>query len=233
MGDSPSIHGVLDPANPVQKPALMPDSDAIADDNSSRLAMSAIISTHNDETRLALPIGKVAAVSLDAAHRFSKLPVEVIRLVAGYGVDGDAHAGLHVQHRSLAKRQPELPNARQVHLIPIELFADLLSSGYTVAAGQLGENITSSGLELENLPLGTWLRIGADAVVELTGIRTPCGLIDRFQKGLRRDLFSAKTNGARFRCGVFGVVTVGGQVLRGDSIVTELPDEPWSHLPEL
>jgi MOSC domain-containing protein YiiM len=195
--------------------------------------MSAIVSTNHDETRLALPIGEVAAVSLDAAHRFSKVPVDVIRLVAGHGVESDAHAGLHVQHRYLAKRQPELPNARQIHLISIELFADLLSRGYTVAAGQLGENITCSGLELENLPLRTRLRVGADAAVELTGIRTPCGLIDRFQKGLRRDLFNAKTTGPRFRCGVFGVVTVGGQVSRGDSIVIELPDKPWSHLPEL
>ncbi|MCG2645724.1 MULTISPECIES: MOSC domain-containing protein [Bradyrhizobium] len=157
----------------------------------------------------------------------------MIRLVAGHGVEGDAHAGLHVRHCYLAKRQPELPNARQVHLIPVELFADLLSGGYTVAAGQLGENIPCSGLELENLPLGTQLRVGTDAAVKLTGLRTPCGLVDRFQKGLRRDLLSAKMSGQRFRCGVFGVFTVGGQVSRGDPIVIELPDKPWTQLPEL
>lgn len=99
-------------------------------------------------------------------------------MVAGYGVEGDAHAGPFVRHRYLARRRPRLPNLRQIHLIPSELFVSLANAGFSIAAGDLGENITTTGLDLERLPLGYLIELGPTAIVELTGLRTPCVLID-------------------------------------------------------
>ncbi|MEY9418006.1 MOSC domain-containing protein YiiM [Bradyrhizobium japonicum] len=106
--------------------------------------------------------------------------------VESYGVEGDAHAGEFVRHRYLARRHPRLPNLRQVHLLPCELFDDLQGAGFAVAPGELGENITTAGLNLEEMPLGTRIELGPTAIVELTGLRTPCVLIDRFRTGLKR-----------------------------------------------
>ncbi len=128
--------------------------------------------------------GSVVAVSCDSAHRFSKPVRDNIRLIADFGVEGDAHAGATIQHRYLAKRK--MPNDRQVHLIPSELFGELAAAGFTIAPGELGENITTRGIDLAALPLRTRLHLGVGAVVELTGLRTPCGLIDKFRKGLKR-----------------------------------------------
>ena len=138
--------------------------------------------------------GKVTAVAADRGHRFSKPVQDHIVLVEGHGVQGDAHAGPFVRHRYLARRRPRLPNLRQVHLIPAELFAFLSEAGFEVGAGDLGENISTAGLALERMPLGTLLEFGPTAVVELTGLRTPCVLIDRFRAGLKRhELSSAET----------------------------------------
>ncbi|WP_347951979.1 MOSC domain-containing protein [Bradyrhizobium sp. SSUT77] len=130
--------------------------------------------------------GTVVAVAADRGHHFSKPPQDHIVLVEGHGVEGDAHAGAFVRHRYLARRQPRLSNLRQVHLIPSELFASLLEAGFEVAAGDLGENITTAGLDLERMPFGTIIELGPAAIIELTGLRTPCVLIDRFQAGLKR-----------------------------------------------
>jgi hypothetical protein len=175
--------------------------------------------------------GRVAALAVDAGHHFSKSEREGVRLVAGHGVEGDAHAGSLVRHRYLARRQPRLPNLRQVHLLPDELFAALSSQGYTISRGQLGENITTHGVELESLPLGTELAIGDTAVVRLTGLRTPCGLIDRFQAGLKRQLIF-KDREVPYRCGVMGVVTVSGRITTGDRIIVIFPErrEPLPRL---
>jgi hypothetical protein len=118
-------------------------------------------------------------VASDAQHRFSKPVKESITLIEDYGVEGDAHAGQYVAHRFLARRWPRRPNVRQLHLIPSELFDSLRSVGYTLRPGELGENVTTQGLELEHLPLGTKLRLGQCAVVELTGLRIPRRLTDR------------------------------------------------------
>ncbi|MGC2085555.1 MAG: MOSC domain-containing protein [Bradyrhizobium sp.] len=119
----------------------------------------------------------------------------------GHGVDGDAHAGAFVRHRYLARREPRLPNLRQVHLIPSELFAFLLEAGFEVGAGDLGENIATAGLDLERMPVGSLIELGPKAVIELTGLRRPCVLIDRFGAGLKRQVLSSVETGPQFKCG--------------------------------
>ena len=136
-----------------------------------------------------VPSGAVVAVSIDGRHRFSKISrPSIIILTRGHGIEGDAHYGPFVRHGYLARRNPKAPNLKQVHLIPSELFDALRTSGFEVRQGDLGENIATVGLDLECLPLGTLLRLGASAMLELTGLRTPCVLIDRFKCGLKNRL---------------------------------------------
>jgi MOSC domain-containing protein YiiM len=175
--------------------------------------------------------GTVVAVSCDIAHRFSKPVRTSVKLIEDHGIEGDAHAGRLVKHRYLAKKR--LPNNRQIHLIQSELFLDLEALGFGVKPGELGENITTSGIDLLTLPLGTRLHLGRDAVVELTGLRTPCVLIDRFQKGLKRAMILRTNSGPTFRAGVLGVVRAGGNVASGDPIKTILPPTPRQSLPFL
>jgi hypothetical protein len=177
--------------------------------------------------------GRVVAVAADRGHHFSKRIQERIVLVAGHGVEGDAHAGPFVRHRYLARRRPRLPNLWQVHLIPSELFASLLEGGFQVGAGDLGENITTSGLDLERLPLGSLIELGPTAIIELTGIRTPCVLIDRFRAGLKRHVLSSAETGPPFKSGVLGVVRAGGPVAAGDAARVRLPSSSLRALPAL
>jgi hypothetical protein len=160
--------------------------------------------------------GRVVAVAADRGHHFSKPTQDCTVLVEGHGVEGDAHASAFVRHRFLARRQPRLPNLRQVHLIPSELFATLSDAGFSVAGGELGENITTAGLDLERMPLGTLIELGSAAIIELTGLRTPCVLIDRFRAGLKRQVLSSAETGPPFKCGVLGVVRAGGAVALED-----------------
>ncbi len=176
--------------------------------------------------------GSVKAVASDANHRFSKQTKSQINMIAGYGVEGDAHAGPFIKHRYLMRTTPQLPNNRQVHLIASELFK-VAEVGFVVEPGQLGENVTTAGLDLGRLPLGCRLYLGPSSVVEITGLRTPCGLIDRFQKGLKRAMIAAKYVRPRFRCGVLGVVLQSGVVTVGDGVRVELPAFPWQDLPAL
>lgn len=175
--------------------------------------------------------GTVVAVCADPKHRFSKTPRLSITLVAGLGIEGDAHFGPFVRHRYLARRNPRAHNVRQVHLIPVELLHGLQAAGYHVGPGDLGENITTAGLDLEEFPLATELRIGS-AVIRLTGLRTPCVLIDRFRAGLKTRLV-AKVSGPPFRAGVMAVVTRGGLVAPRDNIEGILPPEPSRALPAI
>lgn len=173
----------------------------------------------------------MVAVSLDGRHRFSKVPAEQITLVAGIGVEGDAHAGATVKHRSRARWNKTLPNLRQVHLMHAELFDELAEQGFEVAPGQLGENITTRGLDLLNLPTGTLLRIGPEAVVEVTGLRNPCVQIDRFQDGLLKAVLIKDEDGQLVRkAGVMSVVVHGGPIRPSDSIAVELPVPPHAAL---
>lgn len=169
----------------------------------------------------------VTAVSRSTTHTVSKPNTQSIRLVAGLGVDGDAHAGATVKHRSRVRRDPTLPNLRQVHLIHSELHEELRSRGFHVEPGQMGENVTTRGLDLLALPTGTRLRLAADAVVELTGLRNPCVQLDWIENGLMAATLDRDESGGLIRkAGVMAVVVVGGDVRAGDPIRVELPAEP-------
>jgi MOSC domain-containing protein YiiM len=167
--------------------------------------------------------GTVLSVNSADAHRFSKIARQSIRLVEGYGIEGDTHAGRFVQHRYQAKKTPLTPNRRQVHLIQSELFAEIRGLGFHIESGDLGENITTAGIDLLALPLGAQLHLGEAAVVELTGVRTPCGLIDKFKKGLKRSMIIRMPHGVTFRAGVLGIVTSSGDLRPGDLVRAELP----------
>ena len=128
--------------------------------------------------------GMVTAVSRSAKHTLVKANADSIRLLAGLGVEGDAHLGATVKHRSRVARDPTQPNLRQVHLIHAELHDELRQAGFTVSAGQMGENVTTRGVDLLGLPTGARLHLGETAVVEVTGLRNPCAQLDRIQPGL-------------------------------------------------
>ncbi len=178
-------------------------------------------------TEGAWAMGRVTALSVDGTHRFSKIRAPRLRLLAGLGVEGDAHAGRTVQHLSRVRRDPSQPNLRQVHLIHEELFAELADKGFAVGAGDLGENVTTQGLDLLSLPRGTRLHLGAEAVVELTGLRNPCVQIDRFQSGLMHAVLDKDAAGNLIRkAGVMSVVLAGGEVREGDRVAVELPEGP-------
>ena len=166
----------------------------------------------------------VTAVSRSARHTFSKPTMLTIRLVAGLGVEGDAHLGETIKHRSRVRKNPLAPNLRQVHLLHEELFAELRERGFDVAPGAIGENVTTRGIDLLALPTGTRLRLGADAVVEVTGLRTPCSQLDDFQPGLMAAVLGRDAAGRRVRkSGVMAIVLAGGDVRPGDAIAVELP----------
>ena len=170
---------------------------------------------------------RVVAVSASSAHTFSKCGAARIMLLAGLGVEGDAHCGVTVKHRSRVAQDPTQANLRQVHLLHVEVFDELAAKGFTVAASDLGENITPQGLDLLALPVDTELRIGASAVVRLTGLRNPCAQLDRFQSGLMSALLDRPTGSKLVRkAGVMGVVLASGPVCAGDEIHVRLPDEP-------
>jgi MOSC domain-containing protein YiiM len=171
--------------------------------------------------------GTVTAVSRSARHTFSKPNEAGIRLLAGLGVAGDAHLGETVKHRSRVARDPSQPNLRQVHLIHSELHGELGAAGFTVSAGDLGENVTTRGVDLLGLPTGTRLRLGDAAVVEVTGLRNPCVQLDRFQQGLLAAVLGRDADGEVVRkAGIMGVVVAGGEVRPGDPIRVELPPGP-------
>ncbi|WP_433262263.1 MOSC domain-containing protein [Actinosynnema sp. CS-041913] len=172
-------------------------------------------------------MGTVEAVSRSAEYTFTKPNRDGIRLVAGLGVDGDVHAGELVKHRSRVRRDPTQPNLRQVHLMHAELHDELNALGFAVAAGQLGENITTRGVDLLGLPAGTRLLLGASAVVEVTGLRNPCPQIEAFQEGLLKEVVGRDEEGNVVRrAGIMSVVLVGGEVRPGDAIGVELPATP-------
>jgi MOSC domain-containing protein YiiM len=153
-----------------------------------------------------------------------------IRLVAGLGVEGDAHAGTTVKHRSRVKRDPTQPNLRQVHLIHAELHDELREQCFDLAPGRMGENVTTRGIDLLGLPMGARLHLGDTAVVEVTGLRNPCAQLDGLQPGLMAATLGRDDAGELVRkAGVMAVVLVGGEVRPGDAIRVELP--PSLHRP--
>lgn len=173
----------------------------------------------------------VIAVHRSGSHDFSKHPEDAITLVEGLGVEGDAHAGRTVKHRSRVASDPSAPNLRQVHLLHAELFDELVDRDHAVFPGDLGENVTTRGIDLLALPTGTLLRLGESAEVELTGLRNPCTQIDRFQKGLMAAVLDRDAQGHLVRkAGVMAVVRRGGIVRPQDPIGVELPPNPHKSL---
>ncbi len=172
--------------------------------------------------------GVVAAVSRSATHTLSKPNRDSIRLLTGLGVEGDAHMGQTVKHRSRVVRDPSQPNLRQVHLIHAELHTELQAAGFAVAAGQMGENVTTRGVGLLGLPTGTRLHLGATAVIELTGLRNPCTQLNTIQPNLLAATLGRDEQGNVIRkAGVMAIVLADGEVLPGDPIRIELPPEPY------
>lgn len=172
-------------------------------------------------------IGTVVAVCRSAGHTFSKSPASSIWLRAGLGVDGDAHQGARVRHRSRVARDPSQPNLRQVHLIHEELFAELAERGFTISPGGMGENITSRNVAILDLPTGTRLHIGTTAVIEITGLRNPCAQLNDFQPGLLDAVLDRSPSGELQRkAGVMAIVITDGEIQPGDSIRVMLPPPP-------
>ena len=173
----------------------------------------------------------VTAVSRSATHTMTKPNLDSVRLLTGLGVEGDAHLGETVKHRSRVARDPSQPNLRQVHLIHAELHDELREAGFDVFPGKMGENITTRGVDLLGLPTGTRLRLGATAVVEVTGLRNPCAQLDRLEKGLMAANLDRAADGNLIRkAGIMGIVLADGEVRPGDPIQVELPPEPHQPL---
>lgn len=175
--------------------------------------------------------GTVTAVSRSGTHTMSKPNEDSIRLLEGLGVEGDAHLGVTVKHRSRVARDPTVPNLRQVHLIHAELIDELCVQGFDVAPGEMGENVTTRGVDLLGLPTGTRLHLGDGAIVEVTGLRNPCRQLDGLQKGLMAATLDRDADGNLIRkAGIMAVVIAGGEVRAGDRIAVGLPAEPHKKL---
>jgi MOSC domain-containing protein YiiM len=173
----------------------------------------------------------VVAVSRSARYTFTKPNQDSIRLLDGLGVEGDVHQGETVKHRFRMRRDPTQPNLRQVHLVHAELHDELRERGFSIAAGQMGENVTTRGVDLLALPTGTLLHLGETAVVEVTGLRNPCVQLDHFSPGLMKAVLDRDEQGELVRkAGIMAVVVTGGEVRPGDAIRAELPAEPHRRL---
>jgi MOSC domain-containing protein YiiM len=173
----------------------------------------------------------VVAVSRSATHTMSKPNEGSITLVEGLGVIGDAHQGATVKHRSRVAKDPTVPNLRQVHLIHAELHDELRTAGFTLAPGEMGENVTTRGVDLLGLPTGARLRLGTDAVIEVTGLRNPCGQLNGLRPGLMAATLDRDADGTLVRkAGIMGVVVSGGEIRPGDAISVELPAPPHRRL---
>lgn len=176
-------------------------------------------------------VGVVTSVSRNARHTFRK-PTELsIRLIEGLGVEGDAHLGVTVKHRSRVARDPTVPNLRQVHLIHAELHDELRAAGFLIGAGEMGENVTTRGVDLLALPVGARLHLGDTAVVEVTGLRNPCSQLDKFRTGLMQAVLGRDTQGNVIRkAGIMGIVLTGADIRAGDPLEVELPEPPHRRL---
>jgi|SRR5690606_12455751 len=174
--------------------------------------------------------GTVIAVSLSPKHTFSKENQDSIKLVKGLGVEGDAHFGSTVKHRSRVARDPNQPNLRQVHLMHNELF-EQLADKFNILPGQLGENITTTGINVLELPTDSILSIGESAIVKVTGLRNPCAQIDQFMPGLLKEVLDKDSDGNIIRkAGIMGIVLQSGEVKPGDTIRIQYPSKPYKKL---
>ena len=175
--------------------------------------------------------GKVISVSKSASHTFSKVVCSSIDLIKEIGVEGDAHSGEKVKHRSRVAKDPNQPNLRQVHLIHSELFDELREKGYRLQNGELGENITTLGIDLLGLPEGAILHIGNSAQIKITGLRNPCKQLDNKAPGLMKAVLDKDEEGNLIRkAGIMGIVLEGGRIAPGDEIKVVFPDSPFIKL---
>jgi MOSC domain-containing protein YiiM len=171
--------------------------------------------------------GIVTAVARTETHTMRKPTRDSIRLATGLGVEGDAHRGATVQHLSRIARDPTQPNLRQVHVIQAELHDELNDTGFSVSPGQMGENVTTRGIDLLGLPTGARLHLGDSAVIEVTGLRNPCAQLDGIQPGLMKAVLGRDERGKLIRkAGVMAVVVHDGEIRPGDAVRVELPAEP-------
>lgn len=174
---------------------------------------------------------KVVSLSKDHEHRFSKQSCDSLIFLEGLGIEGDAHCGVTVKHRSRVKADPTLPNLRQVHLLHSELLSELSAQGFKVEAGTIGENVLTEGIDLLSLPKNALLELGADVVLRVTGLRNPCVQLDNYQKGLTQAVLGVDSNGDVLRkAGIMTVVVKGGTVHLSDLITVKLPRKPYEKL---
>lgn len=174
----------------------------------------------------------VIATSRSSTHGFSKQPQSSLRLIAGEGVEGDAHRGGTTQHLYLKRKNPAQPNLAQVHLFAAEMLDELTALGFFLKPGEIGENILTRGHDLISLPLGTRLHLGTETVIEVTGLRTPCSQIDQHRSGLQQHLWGTRDSAGQRsrRCGIMAIVLTGGTVHPNDTIRIELPPHPYQPL---
>ena len=169
----------------------------------------------------------IQALASDGTHRFSKQPAESLTLITGMGVAGDAHAGVTVKHRSRVARDPSQPNLRQLHLLHAEIFEELAPQGFTLKPGDIGENVTTRGIDLLGLGTGTRLCLGTEAIIEITGLRNPCAQLDHFRPGLMAAMLGRDAAGGLIRkSGVMAIVLQGGVLRAGDPIIILPPAGP-------
>jgi MOSC domain-containing protein YiiM len=170
---------------------------------------------------------RIVALHRSPAHSFSKQADTRLNLIKGEGVEGDAHRGVMVKHRSRVAADPTQPNLRQVHLLHREMIEDVNGKGFTIKPGDIGENITTEGIDLLALPRATLLAIGETALLEVTGLRNPCIQLDQFQPGLMKAFLGKADDGSLIRkAGIMTIVREGGEVREGDGIRVILPDGP-------
>jgi MOSC domain-containing protein YiiM len=141
-------------------------------------------------------VGKVLSVNISESTGEPKSEVGRSKAVAGFGLEGDAHGGdWH----------------RQVSLLAEESIDKMRAKGLKVSPGAFGENVTTRGIELATLPVGTRLKVGDDVVLEVTQVgkecTEPCAIFFRVGDCVMP------------REGIFARVLDGGEVARGDEIV--------------
>ena len=113
----------------------------------------------------------------------------------------------------------------------MEILSELNDKGFSVIPGELGENITTQGIDLLSLPQGCQLHIGKTTIIELTALRNPCVQIENFQTGMLKEVISKDKQGKIMRkLGMMGVVLSGGHVQPNDEITIQLPEQPHKSL---
>ncbi len=178
-----------------------------------------------------MKIGYIKAVSKSGTHTMTKWNEKSIQLIEGLGVEGDAHMGRTVKHRSRVAQNPDQPNLRQVHPIHLELLSELAHKGFDIIPGQMGENITTKGIDLLSLPKNTVLSIGNTSKIKITGLRNPCHQLNGIQEGLMKAVLDKDEQGNLIRkAGIMGVILKGGEIFVGDTIEIEYPQKPFLKL---